>query len=97
MLRDRLITAAIAVAILVPILIFGGVSVVVLLVMFLFVGRSLRAFQPPFRRKGAHYSILVVYFQYFDLRAFHSLPLDKILTVVVWYPLLNTIAPPISL
>ncbi len=65
MLRDRLITAAIAVAILVPILIFGGVVGVVAPGTGSVRGGGLGAFQSSFRLKGTHCSILVCLFSVF--------------------------------
>ena len=88
MLRDRLITAAIAVAILVPVLIFGGIFGLVVLVMFCsWVAVSeLSSHLSALKGRIAQFWLFV--FNILILEAFHSLPLDKALTVVVWYPLI---------
>ena len=87
MLRDRLITAAIAIAILVPILILGGVAGVLLLVLACSamavseLSRNLSALN-----KGP--SQLVIFISGFlVLIALYLLPLNRTLTVFVWYPL----------
>jgi phosphatidate cytidylyltransferase len=88
MLRDRLITAAIIIAILVPILIFGGVEGVALLVLVCSavavseLSCHLSAFQEPVSR------VLLYLVGFLVLAGFYLTPLDKILTVVVWYPLI---------
>lgn len=88
MLRDRLITAAIAVAILVPILIFGGVEGVALLVLVCSavavseLSSHLSAFKEPVSR------VFLFLVGFFILAGFYLAPIDKTLAVVVWYPLI---------
>lgn len=88
MLRDRLITAAIAIAILVPILIFGGVEGVALIVLVCSavavseLSSHLSAFKEPVTRV---FPLLV---GFLILAGFYLAPLDKTFTVVVWYPLI---------
>ncbi len=88
MLRDRVITAAIAVAILVPILIFGGVEGVALLVLACSavavseLSSHLSALKEPISRA------FLLFVGFLILASFYLLPLDKTLTVVVWYPLI---------
>ena len=88
MLRDRLITAAIAVAILVPILIFGGVEGVALLVLFCSavavseLSSQLAAFKESVSR------VILFLVGFLILAGFYLAPLDNALTVVVWYPLI---------
>jgi phosphatidate cytidylyltransferase len=87
MLRDRLITAAIAVAILVPILIFGGVAGVLLLVLVCTAVAVSELSYNLSALKGASRLVTFI-FSFLILIALYFLPLDKTLTVVVWYPLL---------
>lgn len=88
MLRDRLITAAIAIAILVPILIFGGVEGVALIVLVCSavavseLSSHLSAFKEPVTRV---FPLLV---GFLILASFYLAPIDKTFTVVVWYPLI---------
>ena len=88
MLRDRLITAAIVIAILVPIIIFGGVEGVALLVLVCSavavseLSSHLSAFKAPVSRVSLHFVGSLI------LAGFFLAPLDKTLTVVVWYPLI---------
>ncbi len=88
MLRDRVITAAIAVAILVPILIFGGVEGVALLVLACSavavseLASHLSAFKEPVSRA------LLFLVGFLILAGFYLPPLDKVGAIVVWYPLI---------
>jgi phosphatidate cytidylyltransferase len=88
MLRDRLITAAIVIAILVPILIFGGVEGVALLVLVCSaaavseLSNHLSAFKEPVSR------LFLFLVGFLILAGFYLAPLDKTLAVVVCYPLI---------
>ncbi len=88
MLRDRLISASIAVAILVPILIFGGTFGLVILVMFCSWIAVSELSSHLSAVKGRITQFWLFVFNILILEAFHFLPLDKALTVVVWYPLI---------
>jgi len=88
MLRDRLISAAIAVAILVPILIFGGVEGVAILVLVCsaIAVSELSNYLSGLKERVCRVCLFLVGSSV--LAAFYFLPLDKTLTVVVWYPLI---------